>query len=133
MKERSTRYRNYNAIPLFIASYMLFGCRSNILDYLTQECFFKNVDEFKKNIFKNEESGRCNFYIDRDFFMKFWKELSNYELIISANFFRKKLGVNYIMFNSIVDATQRVKGVKGSYYKLSYVNKVLKENKLPLL
>ena len=133
MKEKSTRCRNYNAIPLFIASYMLFGCRNNFLDYLTQECFFENVDEFKKNIFKNEESGRCNFYINRDFFMKFWKETSDYELIISANFFRKKLGVNYRMFNSIVDATQRVKGVKGSYYKLSYVNKVLKENKLPLL
>ena len=133
MKEKSTRYRNYNAIPLFIASYMLFGCRSNILDYLKQECFFENVDEFKKNIFKNEETPQGQFYINRDFFMKFWKELSNYELIISANFFRKKLGVNYRMFNCIVDSTQRVKGVKGSYYKLSYVNKVLKENKLPLL
>ena len=133
MKEKSTRHRNYNAIPLFIASYMLFGCRSNILDYLKQECFFENADEFKKNIFKNKESGRCNFYIDRDFFMKFWKEISDYELIISANFFRKKLGVNYRIFNSIVDSTQRIKGVKGSYYKLSYVNKVLKENNLPLL
>ena len=112
---------------------MLFGCRSNILDYLKQECLFENADEFKKNIFKNEESGRCNFYIDRDFFMKFWKEISDYELIISANFFRKKLGVNYRIFNSIVDSTQRIKGVKGSYYKLSYVNKVLKENNLPLL
>ena len=65
--------------------------------------------------------------------MKFWKEISDYELIISANFFRKKLGVNYRMFNCMVDANQRVKGVKGSYYKLSYVNKVLKENNLPLL
>ena len=133
MKEKSTRYRNYNAIPLFIASYMLFGCRSNILDCLKQDSFFENIDEVKKNIFKNDESERCNFYIDRDFFMKFWKEISDYELIISASCFRKKLGVNYKMFTCIVDATQRVKGVKGSYYKLSYVNKVLKENKLPLL
>ena len=133
MKEKSTRYRNYNAIPLFIASYMLFGCRSNILDYLTQECFFENVDEFKKNIFKNEETPQGQFYINRDFFMKFWKELSNYELIISSSCFRKKLGVNHRMFTCIVDSTQRVKGVKGSYYKLSYVNKVLKENNLPLL
>ena len=133
MKEKSTRYRNYNAIPLFIASYMLFGCRNNILDYLNQDSFFENVDEFRENIFKNYESGRCNFYIDRDFFMKFWKELSDYELIISASCFRKKLGVNHKMFTCIVDSTQRVKGVKGSYYKLSYVNKVLKENNLPLL
>ena len=133
MNEKSTRYRNYNAIPLFIASYMLFGCRSNILDYLQQECFFENVDEFKKNIFKNEETPQGQFYINRDFFMKFWKELSNYELIISSRFFRKKLGVNYMMFTCIVDKTQRVKGVKGSYYKLSYVNKVLKENNLPSL
>ena len=133
MKEKSTRYRNYNAIPLFIASYMLFGCRNNILDYLNQDSFFENVDEFKKHIFKNEESVRCNFYINRDFFMKFWKELSDYELIISASCFRKKLGVNHKMFTCIVDSTQRVKGVKGSYYKLSYVNKVLKENNLPLL
>ena len=133
MKEKSTRYRNYNAIPLFIASYMLCGCRSNILDYLKQECFFENVDEFKKNIFKNEETPQGQFYINRDFFMKFWQEISDYELIISANFFRKKLGVNYRMFNCMVDSTQRVKGVKGSYYKLSYVNKVLKENNLPLL
>ena len=133
MKEKSTRYRNYNAIPLFIASYMLFGCRNNMLDYLHQDSFFENSDEFKKNILKNEESGRCNFYIDRDFFMKFWKEISDYELIISASFFRRKLGVNYEMFTCIVDSTQRVKGVKGSYYKLSYVNKVLKENNLPLL
>ena len=133
MKEKSTRYKNYNAIPLFMASYMLFGCRSKIVDYLNQKNFFKDVEEFKKNIFKNEETPQGQFYINRDFFMKFWKELSNYELIISANFFRKKLGVNYRMFNCIVDSTQRVKGVKGSYYKLSYVNKVLKENKLPLL
>lgn len=133
MNEKSTRYRNYNAIPLFIASYMLFGCRSNILDYLQQKCFFKNVDEFKKNIFKNEETPQGQFYINRDFFMKFWKEISDCELIISAIFFRKKLGVNYEMFTCIVDSTQRVKGVKGSYYKLSYVNKVLKENNLPLL
>ena len=133
MKEKSTRYRNYNAIPVFIASYMLFGCRSSIINYLNQKNFFKDVEEFKKNIFKNEKTGRCNFYINRDFFMKFWKEVSDYELIISANFFRKKLGVNYRMFNCMVDSTQRVKGVKGSYYKLSYVNKVLKENNLPLL
>ena len=133
MKEKSTRYRNYNAIPLFIASYMLFGCRSNILDYLKQECFFENADEFKKNIFKNEETPQGQFYINRDFFMKFWKELSNYELIISASCFRKKLGVNHRMFTCIVDSTQRIKGVKGSYYKLSYVNKVLKENNLTLL
>ena len=133
MKEKSTRYRNYNAIPLFVASYMLFGCSSSIINYLNQKNFFKDVDEFKKNIFKNEETARSNFYIDRDFFMKFWKEVSDYELIISAHFFRKKLGVNYRMFTCIVDKTQRVKGVKGSYYKLSYVNKVLKENNLPLL
>ena len=133
MNEKPTRYRNYNAIPLCIASYMLFGCRSNILDDLNQESFFENIDEFKKNIFKNEETPQGQFYINRDFFMKFWKELSNYELIISASFFRKKLGVNYEMFTCIVDSTQRVKGVKGSYYKLSYVNKVLKENNLPLL
>ena len=133
MKEKSTRYRNYNAIPLFMASYMLFGCRDSIINYLNQKNFFKDVDEFKKNIFKNEGTGRCNFYINRDFFMKFWKELSNYELIISSRFFRKKLGVNYMMFTCIVDKNQRVKGVKGSYYKLSYVNKVLKENNLPLL
>ena len=133
MKEKSTRYRNYNAIPVFIASYMLFGCRDSIVNYLNQKNFFKDVDEFKKIIFKNEGTGRCNFYIDRDFFMKFWQEISDYELIISANFFRKKLGVNYRMFNCMVDSTQRVKGVKGSYYKLSYVNKVLKENNLPLL
>lgn len=133
MKEKSTRYRNYNAIPLFIASYMLFGCRNNMLDYLHQDGFFENSDEFRKNIFKNEESGRCNFYINRDFFMNFWKEISDYELIISASCFRKKLGVNHKMFTCIVDSTQRIKGVKGSYYKLSYVNKVLKENNLPLL
>ena len=133
MKEKSTRYRNYNAIPVFIASYMLFGCRSSIINYLNQKNFFKDVEEFKKNIFKNEETPQGQFQINRDFFMKFWKELSDYELIISARFFRKKLGVNYRMFNCIVDATQRVKGVKGSYYKLSYVNKVLKENNLPLL
>ena len=133
MKEKSTRYRNYNAIPLFMASYMLFGCRSKIVDYLNQKNFFKDVEEFKKNIFKNEETPQGQFYINRDFFMKFWKELSNYELIISASCFRKKLGVNYRMFNCIVDSTQRVKGVKGSYYTLSYVNKVLKDNKLPLL
>ena len=133
MNEKSTRYRNYNAIPLFIASYMLFGCRDSIINYLNQKNFFKDVEEFKKNIFKNEKIGRGKFYINRDFFMKFWKELSNYELIISSRFFRKKLGVNYMMFTCIVDKTQRVKGVKGSYYKLSYVNKVLKENNLPLL
>ena len=133
MKEKSTRYRNYNAIPLFMASYMLFGCRSSIIDYLNQKNFFKDVEEFKKNIFKNEETPQGQFYINRDFFMKFWKELSNYELIISARFFRKKLGVNYMMFTFIVDKNQIVKGVKGSYYKLSYVNKVLKENNLPLL
>ena len=52
MKEKSTRYRNYNAIPVFIASYMLFGCRNNMLDYLHQDSFFENSDEFKKNIFK---------------------------------------------------------------------------------
>ena len=96
MKEKSTRYRNYNAIPLFIASHMLFGCRDSIINYLNQKNFFKDVEEFKKNIFKNEKTGRCNFYINRDFFMKFWKELSDYELIISARFFRKKLGVNYM-------------------------------------
>lgn len=133
MKEKSKRYRNYNAIPVFIASYMLFGCRSSIINYINQKNFFKDADEFKKNIFKNEETPQGQFYIDRDFFMKFWKELSNYELIISASRFRKKLGVNYRMFICIVDSTQRVKGVKGSYYKLSYVNKVLKENNLPLL
>ena len=133
MKEKSTRYRNYNAIPVFIASYMLFGCRSSIINYLNQKNFFKDVEEFKKNIFKNEETSQGQFYINRDFFMNFWKEISNYELIISTSFFRKKLGVNYRMFTCFVDSTQRVKGVKGSYYKLSYVNKVLKENNLPLL
>ena len=133
MNEKSTRYRNYNAIPLFIASYMLFGCRSSIINYLNQKNFFKDVEEFKKNIFKNEETPQGQFYINRDFFMKFWKEISDYELIISTSFFRKKLGVNYRMFTCIVDSTQRVKEVKGSYYKLSYVNKVLKENNLPLL
>ena len=133
MKEKSTRYKNYDAIPVCMASYMLFGCRSKIVDYLNQKNFFKDADEFKKNIFKNEETPQGQFYINRDFFMKFWKKISDYELIISANFFRKKLGVNYRMFNCMVDSTQRVKGVKGSYYKLSYVNKVLKENKLPLL
>ena len=133
MNEKPTRYRNYNAIPISIASYMLFGCRNNILDDLNQKSFFENVDEIKKNIFRDEETARGNFYIDREFFMNFWKKISDYELIISANFFRKKLGVNYRMFTCIVDSTQRVKGVKGSYYKLSYVNKVLKENNLPLL
>ena len=133
MKEKSKRYRNYNAIPLFMASYMLFGCRSKIVDYLNQKIFFKDAEEFKKNIFKNEETPQGQFYINRDFFMKFWKGISDYELIISTSFFRKKLGVNYRMFTCIVDSTQRVKGVKGGYYKLSYVNKVLKENNLPLL
>ena len=133
MKEKSTRYRNYNAIPLFMASYMLFGCRSSIINYLSQKNFFKDVEEFKKNIFKNKETPQGQFYINRDFFMKFWKEISDYELIISTSFFRKKLGVNYRMFTCIVDSTQRVKGVKSGYYKLSYVNKVLKENNLPLL
>lgn len=132
MKEKSKRYRNYNAIPVFIASYMLFGCRGSIINYLNSKNFFKDVEEFKKNIFKNEETPQGQFYINRDFFMKFWKEISDYELIISASRFRKKLDVNYRMFTCIVDSTQRVKGVKGSYYKLSYVNKVLKENNLPL-
>lgn len=133
MNEKSTRYRNYNAIPLTIASYMLFGCRNNIIDNLKQKSFFKDVDEFKKNIFKNEETARGNFFIDREFFMNFWKEISDCELIISAYFFRKKMGISYKMFTYIVDKNQRVKGVRGSYYKLSYVNKVLKENNLPLL
>ena len=75
MKEKSTRYKNYNAIPLFMASYMLFGCRSKIVDCLNQKNFFKDADEFKKNIFKNEETARGQFYIKRDFFMKFWKNL----------------------------------------------------------
>ena len=101
--------------------------------YLIFDAYKRTKYIVKKNIFKNDESERCNFYINRDFFMKFWKEISDYELIISASFFRKKLGVNYKMFTCIVDSTQRVKGVKGSYYKLSYVNKVLKENNLPLL
>lgn len=133
MKGKTSRYKNYNAIPVFVASCMLFGCRSSIINYINQKNFFKDAEEFKKNIFKNEETPQGQFYIDRDFFMKFWKELSNYELIISSNCFRKKLGVNHRMFTCIVDSTQRVKGVKGSYYKLSYVNKVLKDNNLPLL
>lgn len=104
-----------------------------LLTTFKEKVFFKNIDDFKKNIFENEETPRGNFFIDREFFMNFWKEISDCELIISAYFFRKKMGISYKMFTYIVDKSQRVKGVRGSYYKLSYVNKVLKENNLPLL
>ena len=81
----------------------------------------------------SDQTSRCQLYIDRKFFFNFWQRISDCEIIISSFNFRKILKVDANIFDAIIDKSQRVKGVRGSYYKLSYVNKVLKDNNLPLL
>ena len=137
--EKLTQYRdkfrlkNYSGMPLTIASFLLFGCRNSIQDHFRNGSFFLEEEHIEKRIYMSDQTSRCQLYIDREFFFNFWQKISNCEIIISSFNFRKILKVDANIFDAIIDKSQRVKGVRGSYYKLSYVNKVLKDNNLPLL
>ena len=97
---------------------------------LSRSSFFDN-EKIKEKIYRPSE--KTQLFIDREFFFELWEKVSHQEVIISSHFFRKTLKVDKKTFDIIVDKTQRVMGLKGSYYKISYVNKVLKDNNLPLL
>ena len=127
-KKDKIRCKEFYGIPLTLASLLLFRDKTTFRTLLDSGSFFdsKNI---KKKIYKS--SGLL--FIDRQFFFDLWEKLSHQELIISSHFFRKTLKVDKKTFDIIVDKTQRVKGLKGSYYKISYVNKVLKDNNLPEL
>lgn len=132
-KEKLTkkiRCKKYHEIPLSTASFLLFGDREGIQILLSRDGFCDN-ENIKKKIYRPSE--KTQLFIDREFFFDFWKKTSHQEVIISSYFFRKALKVNKKIFDIIIDKNQRVKGLKGSYYKISYVNKVLEDNDLPLL
>ena len=136
MKEKLTKYKAknrvkvYYGIPLSHASFLLFGDREGIKILLSRDGFCDN-ENIKEKIYRPSE--KTQLFIDREFFFDFWKKTSHQEVIISSCFFRKALKVDKKTFDIIIDKNQRVKGLKGSYYKISYVNKTLKDNNLPLL
>lgn len=122
------RCKEYYGMPLSHASFLLFGDREGIQILLSRDGFCDN--EIKEKIYRPSE--KAQLFIDREFFFEFWKKVHQ-EVIVSAYFFRKALKVDKKTFDILADKTQRVKGLKGSYYKISYVNKTLKDNNLPLL
>lgn len=136
MKEKLTKYKaknrwkEYYGIPLSLASFLLFGDREGIQILLSRSSFCDN-EKIKEKIYRPSE--KTQLFIDREFFFDFWRKVSHQEIIISSYFFRKALKVDKKTFDIIIDKNQRVKGLKGSYYKISYVNKTLKDNNLPLL
>ena len=120
--------REYCGIPLTFASFLLFGDREGIQMLLSRKAFCDN-ESIKEKIYRPSEKPQL--FIDRKFFFDFWKKISHQEIIISSYSFRIILKVDKKTFNIIVDKKQRVMGLKGSYYKISYVNKLLEENNLP--
>ena len=124
------RGKVYHGIPLSHASFLLLGDREGIQILLSKDGFCDN-EKIKEKIYRPSE--KTQLFIDREFFFDFWKKTSHQEVIISSYFFRKALKVDKKTFDIIIDKNQRVKGLKGSYYKISYVNKLLEENNLPLL
>ena len=128
------RCKEFYGIPLTVASLLLFGDKGAIQGLLFRGAFSDYYTEYiEKKIYKSENSNKNQLFIDRDFFFEFWQRISDQEVIISSYFFKKALKVDKNTFNIIVDKNQRIKGLKGIYYKISYVNKVLKENNLPLI
>lgn len=127
------RCKEFYGIPLTVASLLLFGDKGAIQGLLFRSGFIDN-EYIEEKIYKpSENSNKNQLFIDRDFFFEFWQRISDQEVIISSYFFKKALNVDKNTFNIIVDKNQRIKGFKGIYYKISYVNKVLKENNLPLI
>lgn len=126
------RCKEFYGIPLTVASLLLFGDKGAIQGLLFRGAFI-DTEYIEKKIYKSENSNKNQLFIDRDFFFEFWQRISDQEVIISSYFFKKALKVDKNTFNIIVDKNQRIKGFKGIYYKISYVNKVLKENNLPLI
>lgn len=126
------RCKEFYGIPLTVASLLLFGDKGAIQGLLFRGSFI-DTEYIEKKIYKSENSNKSQLFIDRDFFFEFWQRISDQEVIISSYFFKKALNVDKNTFNIIVDKNQRIKGFKGIYYKISYVNKVLKENNLPLI
>lgn len=124
------RYKDYYGIPLSLASFLLFGDREGIQILLSRSSFCDN-EKIKEKIYRPSE--KTQLFIDREFFFEFWEKFSHQEVIISSYSFRKALQVDKKTFDIIADKNQRVRGLKGSYYSISYVNQVLKINDLPLL
>src|SRR5574344_511562 len=130
LKKDKIRCKEYYGIPLTFASFLLFGDREGIQILLSRDGFCDN-ENIKEKIYRPSE--KAQLFIDREFLFEFWEKLAQQEIIISSYSFRKTLKVDKKTFDIIIDKTQRVKGLKGSYYKISYVNKTLKDNNLPLL
>lgn len=130
LKKVKFRCKEYHGIPLSNASFLLFGDREGIQILLSRDGFCDN-ENIKEKIYRPSE--KAQLFIDREFFFELWEKVSHQEIIISSYFFRKALKVDKKTFNVIVDKNQRVMGLKGSYYSISYVNQVLKDNNLPLL
>ena len=115
-------------MPLTFASFLLFCDRGAMQRLLISGSFFDN-EKINEKIYK--VSGQL--FIDREFFFELWEKISHQDVIISSYSFKKFLKVDKKTFDIIVDKKQRVKALKGSYYKISYVNKLFEENNLPLL
>ena len=118
----------YHGMPLTFASFLLFCDRGAMQRLLISGSFFDN-EKINEKIYK--VSGQL--FIDREFFFELWEKISHQDVIISSYSFKKFLKVDKKTFDIIVDKKQRVKALKGSYYKISYVNKLFEENNLPLL
>lgn len=127
-KKNKIRCKEYCSMPLTSASSLLFRDRTTFRTLLDNGSFFDS-DNIKKKIYKS--SGLL--FIDRQFFFELWEKLSHQEVIISSHSFKIFLKADKKAFDIIVDKNQRVKGLKRSYYNLSYVNKVLTNNHLPEL
>lgn len=124
------RYHNfyYEYIPLLSASLMMFGA-PDVLIFNTIDKKFYDFDLSKiKRFLGSVYAG----YIERDYFFELWKKISDYEVIISAYHFRKMLNIDKNVFNNLIDKKQAVKGLRSTHYKYSYVNKILKDNKIIL-
>ena len=118
----------YHGMPLTFASFLLFCDRGAMQRLLISGSFFDSK-KIEEKIYK--VSGQL--FIDREFFFELWEKISHQDVIISSYSFKKFLKVDKKTFDIIVDKKQRVKALKGSYYKISYVNKLFEENNLPLL
>ena len=115
----------YHGMPLTFASFLLFCDRGAMQRLLISGSFFDSK-KIEEKIYK--VSGQL--FIEREFFFELWEKISHQDVIISSYSFNKFLKVDKKTFDVIIDTNQRVKALKGSYYTLSYVNKVMTDNHL---
>lgn len=119
----------YDNITLYCASVLLFGSPTNLTQKLiNNDGLAFTLDSSKITRGKDDRM----YFIDRAYFMDFWKKLSDCEPLITGFQFRKILKVDKYTFNKLIDKNQRIKGlgVRASYFKLSYVKEVLRQNNI---